>query len=44
MDHVIADLQRWLDIYEGDEEHEQDKEAIRCIKKAINELQKYYRD
>ena len=42
MDHVISDLERWLDIYESDPEEEQNKELIHCIKNALRELRKYY--
>ena len=40
MDHVIGDLQRWLDIFK--ETEPDNKKAHRCIKNAINELNKYY--
>lgn len=39
MDHVIRALQSWLEIYE---ENNDDKKAIKCIKNALKELQKYY--
>lgn len=42
MDHVIADLKRWLEMYEQDTEGDRDKDAIICIKNAIRELNKYY--
>jgi hypothetical protein len=41
MDHVINSLEEWLRIYESDSEENRDKEAIKCIKKAIKELKKY---
>lgn len=40
MDHVINDLKKWLDIYL--ESEPDNKKAIECIEKAIEELQKYY--
>lgn len=40
MDHVINSLQEWLHIYE--ETEPENKKAIKHIKSAINELQKYY--
>ena len=40
MDHVIGDLQRWLEIFQ--ESEPEDKKAHRCIEKAIEELHKYY--
>lgn len=40
MDHVIGDLQRWLDIFR-ESEPENEKAHI-CIQNAIEELQKYY--
>ena len=40
MDHVISDLQRWLDIF--NESEPENEKAHRCIEKAINELNKYY--
>ena len=42
MDHVISDLQRWLDIYEADPEEIKNRKAIERIEAAIKELQKYY--
>lgn len=41
MDHVINDLRRWLEIYEGDPPEEQDEKAIVCIKNALKELTNY---
>lgn len=40
MDHVISDLQRWLDTYK--ESEPDNKRAHKCIENAIEELQKYY--
>ena len=40
MDHVISDLQRWLDIFK--ESEPDNKRAHQAIKKAIDELYKYY--
>lgn len=40
MDHVIEDLQRWLDIFKNSEPD--NEKAHRCIENAIQELQKYY--
>lgn len=39
MDHVIRALQTWLEVYEdaGD-----DPKAIRCIRRALDELRRYY--
>lgn len=42
MDHVIADLRRWLDVYESDPPGERDERAIARIKAAIEELSRYY--
>lgn len=42
MDHVINSLRHWLEVYEEEPEAEQDKNAIRCIKNALDELHKYY--
>ena len=39
MDHVISDLQRWLDIIK--ESEPENKKAHRAIEKAIDELYKY---
>jgi len=39
MDHVISDLQRWLDIFK--ESEPENKKAHRAIEKAIDELYKY---
>lgn len=41
MDHVIESLKRWLDIYQDEKEEDKDHEAIKRIKNAIAELQKY---
>ena len=40
MDHVISDLQRWLDIF--NESEPENKKAHQCIENAIEELYKYY--
>ena len=40
MDHVIGDLQRWLDVFK-ESEPENDR-AHKCIEKAIKELERYY--
>lgn len=40
MDHVIGDLQRWLDVFK--ESEPENVRAHKCIEKAIKELQKYY--
>ncbi|MGM9988857.1 MAG: hypothetical protein ACI35O_16745 [Bacillaceae bacterium] len=40
MDHVISDLQRWLDVFK--ESEPDNKKAHECIEKAIEELHKYY--
>lgn len=42
MDHVMDDLRRWLERYEADPPEQQDKQAIACIQKALQELGKYY--
>jgi hypothetical protein len=44
MDHVIESLREWLRIYEDDTSGDRDEKAIRHIKQAINELNKYYGD
>ena len=40
MDHVIGDLQRWLDVFK--ESEPENVRAHQHIEKAIKELQKYY--
>lgn len=40
MDHVIKDMQKWLDIYL--ETEPDNKKAIKCIENALTELYKYY--
>lgn len=40
MDHVISNLQRWLDIFKESEPN--NKKAHKCIENAIEELEKYY--
>ena len=42
MDHVINSLRQWLEIYEDTPEDERDKNAIKCIQNALDELYKYY--
>lgn len=44
MDHVIESLREWLRVYEDDAPEDRDEKAIRHIKQAINELNKYYGD
>jgi hypothetical protein len=44
MDHVIESLREWLRVYEDDAPGDRDEKAIRHIKQAINELNKYYGD
>lgn len=39
MDHVIGDLQRWLDIFK--ESEPDNKKAHQAIEKALDELYKY---
>ena len=39
MDHVIGDLQRWLDIFKDSEPD--NKRAHQAIEKALDELYKY---
>ena len=40
MDHVIGDLQRWLDVFK--ESEPENVRAHKCIAKAIKELERYY--
>lgn len=40
MDHVIGDLQRWLDVFK--ESEPENARAHECIERAIDELYKYY--
>ena len=40
MDHVISDLQRWLETFK--ESEPDNVKAQKCIENAIRELQKYY--
>ena len=40
MDHVISDLQRWLDIFK--ESEPENEKAHQAIERALAELQKYY--
>ena len=42
MDHVIRSLNVWLETYEDNEPEDRDEKAIRCIKAAIEELNRYY--
>lgn len=42
MDHVIEDMKDWLRVYDSDTEGYKDENAIECIKKALEELEKYY--
>lgn len=42
MDHVIESLKEWLRIYEDDATEDRDEKAIKHIKMAIKELQKYH--
>lgn len=42
MDHVIESLREWLRVYEEDAPGDRDEKAIKHIKKAIDELNKYY--
>lgn len=42
MEHVIKDLEDWLRAYDHDSDGFKDYDAIECIKKALNELEKYY--
>lgn len=43
MDHVIASLREWIEVFEDRPEGEVDEKAIRCIENAIKELNEYYR-
>lgn len=42
MDHVIEDLKDWLRAFDDDTEGYKDENAIECIQKALQELEKYY--
>ena len=42
VDHVIESLQDWLRVYDHDSDGYKDHDAIECIKKALEELEKYY--
>lgn len=42
MDHVIEDMKEWKRAFEHDGDGYRDEDAIRCIEKAIAELEKYY--
>lgn len=42
MDHVINDMKVWLHAYNHDEDGYKDENAVKCIQKALAELEKYY--
>jgi hypothetical protein len=43
MDHVIESMREWLRVYEDDKQEDRDTKAIKSIKKAIKELEKFYK-
>ncbi|MEK4023503.1 hypothetical protein [Sporosarcina sp. FSL W7-1283] len=42
MDHVIEDMKEWKRAFEHDNDGHRDEDTLHCIKKAIDELEKYY--
>lgn len=42
MDHVIESMKDWLRAFNHDSEGFKDTDAIECIQKALEELEKYY--
>lgn len=41
MNDVIRDLEDWLRVFEGVGDN-RDETAVKCIKKALNELERYF--